>query len=150
MTTTKTAMPIAIRRRRSRRPAVIMASQSRQASRDSCCANQTAVPDWIIVPNTSRRFGRLGDKREESVFQARAAACTAGRVVAAVAGLAAQLLERALGNELAVGDDADTVGHAFGNFENMRGHDDGAAGERALAQHAFDLPRGAGVKAGQL
>src|SRR5208282_1560442 len=147
MTMTKMAMPMATRRRRWRRPAVIIDSQSRHASRDSCCANHTAVPDWIIVPRASRGR-RRGDQRQEGVFQAGAAA-DAARVMTVVGGLAAQLLERAFGDEPAVGDDADAVGHAFGDFENMRGHDDGAAGAGALAQHAFDLPRRAGVEAGE-
>ena len=46
-------------------------------------------------------------------------------------------------------DDADAIGHALGDFENVRGHDDGAAGARALAQHRLDLARGAGVETGQ-
>ena len=66
-----------------------------------------------------------------------------------VGGLAAQLVERAFCHKSAVGDDTDAVGHAFGDFENVRGHDDGAAGAGALAQHAFDLPRRAGVEAGE-
>ena len=41
-------MPIATTRKRSRRPAVIMESQSRQTSRDSCCANQMAVPACVM------------------------------------------------------------------------------------------------------
>ena len=36
-------------RRRARLPAVIIATQSRQASRNSWRANQTAVPDWIMA-----------------------------------------------------------------------------------------------------
>src|SRR5271166_4464432 len=148
MTVTKTAMPIATLRRRSRRPAVIIDSQSRHASRDSCCANHTAVPGWIIGLEASRRR-RRGDQREEGVFQAGATADAAARVMTAVGGLAAQLLERAFCHEPAVSDDADAVGHAFGDFENMRGHDDGAAGAGALAQYAFDLPRRAGVEAGE-
>ncbi len=64
-------------------------------------------------------------------------------------GLVAQLVERALGDQPAAGDDADAVGHALGDFEDVRGHDDGAAGGDALAQHVLDLARGAGVEAGQ-
>ena len=45
-----------------------------------------------------------------------------------------QLVQRAFGDQPPVGDDADAVGHALGDFENMRGHDDGAAGaQRARA-----------------
>ena len=69
--------------------------------------------------------------------------------VSCLAGLEPQLFERAFGDELAVGDDADAVGHALGDFKNVRGHDDGAAGANALAQNAFDLARGAGVEPGQ-
>ena len=53
------------------------------------------------------------------------------------------------GDQPAAGDHADAVGHALGDFEDMRGHDDGAAGRDALAQHVLDLPRRAGVEAGQ-
>ena len=48
-------------RRRWRLPAVIIATQSRQASRDSWRANQTAVPDWImafrshVIPGRAKR-----------------------------------------------------------------------------------------------
>ena len=66
-----------------------------------------------------------------------------------LAGLEPQLFERAFGDEPAVGDDADAVGHALGDFKNVRGHDDGAAGAHAFAQDAFDLARGAGVEPGQ-
>src|SRR6476620_6490372 len=48
MPMTKAAMPSATRRRRAALPAVIIATQSRQASRDSWGANQTAVPGWIM------------------------------------------------------------------------------------------------------
>ena len=66
-----------------------------------------------------------------------------------VAGLEPQFFEGAFGDEPAVGDDADAVGHALGDFKNMRGHDDGAAGAHAFAQNAFDLTRGAGIEPGQ-
>ena len=48
MKMTKAAKPMATLRARARRPAVIIETQSRQASRDSCRANQTALPAWII------------------------------------------------------------------------------------------------------
>ena len=48
--------------RRSRRPAVIIAIQSRQASRVSCRANHNAVPGWImaitlvsVIPGRAKR-----------------------------------------------------------------------------------------------
>ena len=47
------------------------------------------------------------------------------------------------------GDDADAVGHAFGDFENMRGHDHGAAGAHALAEQSLDVARRHGVEAGE-
>ncbi len=65
------------------------------------------------------------------------------------AGLHAQFVERALGDQPAIGDDADAVSHAFGDFENMRGHDDGATGSNAFAQHVLDLARRAGIESGQ-
>ena len=48
-----------------------------------------------------------------------------------------------------LGDDADAVGHALGDFENMRGHDDGAAGGDALAQDVLDQAGGAGIEPGE-
>ena len=81
----------------------------------------------------------FGDQREEGVLQARVA----------LAGLDPQLVERALRDQPAAGDDADAVGHALGDFEDVRGHDHGAAGRDPLAQHVLDLPRRAGVEAGQ-
>ncbi len=71
------------------------------------------------------------------------------RRLAPCAGLQPQFFERAFGDEPAVRDDADAVGHALGHFKNVRGHDDGAAGARALAQHGLDLARRAGVETGQ-
>ena len=47
------------------------------------------------------------------------------------------------------GDDADAVGHAFGDFENMRGHDHGAAGANPVAEQSLDVTRGHRVKAGE-
>jgi hypothetical protein len=64
-------------RARVRRPAVIIETKSRQASRDSCRANHTALPAWLIVARqreASCRFGRkrgVGDEREEGIFEAR-------------------------------------------------------------------------------
>src|ERR1700684_1415055 len=77
MMMTKTAKPIAILRARVRRPAVIIETKSRQASRDSWRANHTALPPWVIIARerkTSCRFGRkrgVGDEREEGIFEAR-------------------------------------------------------------------------------
>jgi hypothetical protein len=48
-----------------------------------------------------------------------------------------------------VRNDADAVGHAFGYLQDVRGHDDGAAGAHAFAQHVLHLPRGAGIEPGQ-
>src|SRR6202161_4847628 len=152
MMMTKTAKPIAILRARVRRPAVIIETKSRQASRDSWRANHTALPAWVIIARqrkTSCRFGRkrsIGDEREEGIFEAR-------QVAGAFTDVSAdsqppQLGKRALGKEPAVRDDPDPVGHAFGDFQNVRGHDDGAAGADAFAQHALDLTRGAGVENG--
>src|SRR5258705_6652149 len=49
---------------RQRPPAVIMASQSRQASRDSWRASQTSVPGWLMIVHSWRagvyRCPRLG------------------------------------------------------------------------------------------
>ena len=48
-------MAIATVRMRSRRPAVIIAIQSRHASRNSCCANQVSVPGWVIISSILAR-----------------------------------------------------------------------------------------------
>jgi hypothetical protein len=48
MPRTNAAMPSATPRRRDALPAVIIATKSRQARRDSWRANQTAVPGWIM------------------------------------------------------------------------------------------------------
>ena len=79
----------------------------------------------------------------------RRAAAGGARVVGHAPRLAVQLIERALGDEPAVRDDADAVGHALGDFQDVRGHDDGAASAYALAQHVLDLARGAGIEPGQ-
>ena len=54
------------------------------------------------------------------------------RLVPLLPAMPAQFVERALGDEPPAGDDADALGHALGDFEDMRGHDDGAAGAHAL------------------
>ena len=61
----------------------------------------------------------------------------------------AQFGQRALGDETAVIDDADPLGHAFGDLENVGGHDDGDAAADLFEQHLLDLPGRAGVEAGQ-
>src|SRR6185312_16593164 len=94
ITTTKTAKPMATLRARVRRPAVIIATKSRQARRDSWRANHTAVPACAVIPfpraqervvgrgwgwgefwlAPSCRFRRkrgVGDECEEGIFQAR-------------------------------------------------------------------------------
>src|SRR5271170_4682070 len=83
---------------------------------------------------SSRRFRRFGDEREEGVFEARVAVDFGPARLRAVAAarLATQFLQRAFGDELAASDDADPVRHALGDFENVRGHDHGAAGAGAL------------------
>ena len=68
------------------------------------------------------RGNRLtADKREKSLLQR----------ARAFSGVPAQLVERPLGDEPARGNDADAVGHAFGDLQNVRRHDHGAAGIRA-------------------
>jgi hypothetical protein len=48
-----------------------------------------------------------------------------------------------------MGNDADAIRHALGHFQNVRGHQNGAAGARAFAQHVLDLARGAGIEPGE-
>ena len=115
MKAAKTTSAMATVRTRLRRPAVIIDSQSRQPRRNSCPASQVIVAGEL----TRRRPAARTSVRNVS-----------SRLVAVFASLLAQLVERALGDQPAAGDDADAVGHALGDLENMRGHDDGAAGAR--------------------
>ena len=73
----------------------------------------------------------------------------AGLLAGLFADLPAQFVQRALRDEPAAGDDADAIGHALGDLQDMRGHDDGAAGLDVLAQHGLDLAGGAGIEAGE-
>ena len=85
------------------------------ASRSSCRANQAKLPDRLTRPLLALRH-----QAEERVFQARAAlpACrrNSSKVPCAISRPS--------------GDDADAVGHALRDFEDMGRHDDGAAGVR--------------------
>src|SRR5262249_11322165 len=87
----------------------------------------------------SRGHDRFGDQRKERVFEASGD----------LPGAPVQLVERAFRYQPPVGDDADAVGHALGDLENMRRHDDGSAGGNALAQCVLDLTGGPGVEAGE-
>ena len=133
MKAAKTTSAMATVRARLRRPAVISDTQSRQPSRSSWPASQVNV-----AAAHSAATGSATSVRNVS-----------SRLAGGLAGLAAQFVERAFGDQPAAGDDADAVGHALGDFEDMRGHDDGAAGGDALAQHVLDRAGGAGVEAGQ-
>ena len=139
-------MAMTARRRRLRRPPLIMASQSRQARRHSCSANHSVVPAGAIMP--LRPAGPTSARKVSSRL-ARSPATASAPGASFLPAWQPQFVEGAFGDEPAVGDDADAVGHALGDFENMRGHDDGAAGAHPFAQHAFDLTRRAGVEPGQ-
>src|SRR6516164_8622808 len=110
MPMTKATKPMAMVRRRARRPAVIIAIHSRHARRASWRANQIAVPDWIMArfarcsfplpqgerefasrddKRLSRRLRRLGDEREEGVLQAGIAVDLVPGAGAVAAGMAA-------------------------------------------------------------
>jgi hypothetical protein len=106
-----------------RRPPVIIASHSRQASRISCRANHVRA---------------VVDQRDEQVFEA-------GIVVPV---LLAQFGQGAFGDKPSGRDDADPVGHPLGDFENVRGHDYGAARTHAIPEQSLDVTRGDGVKPG--
>jgi hypothetical protein len=129
----------AMRCSRVRLPAVIIESQSRQASRSSLRANEAT--DWgeaeMRPPHQRLRRGK------EDVLEAHLAELRAG------VGGGAQLRKRSFADEAALGDYADTIGHAFGNVENVGGHDDRHAARDVLAQHRLDLARGARIEAGQ-
>ena len=49
----------------------------------------------------------------------------------------AQLGKVALGDQATVGEDADTLRHALGDYEDVGRHDDGAAGANARLQHVL-------------
>src|SRR5664279_3848264 len=131
MKTAKTISAMVTVRARVRLPAVISDNQSRQPSRSSWLARKTNVSGRLTRQQTFgrpvaiRRPGRETYLPDWWRFP----------------GLVAQFVERAFGDQPAMGDDADAVGHALGYFENMRGHDDGAAGTHALLEHVFDLAR---------
>ena len=60
-----------------------------------------------------------------------------------------QLIQPAVGDEPALGHDADAIGHALGDLQNMGRHDHRAAGADALAQHVLHHARRTGVEAGE-
>ena len=66
-----------------------------------------------------------------------------------VAVLLAQLAQSAFGNQASRSDHADPVSHALGNFEDVRGHDDGATGAHTIAEQALHVAGGHCVKPGQ-
>ena len=57
-----------------------------------------------------------------------------------------QLVETAFGQKLSILDDADAVGHALGDFEDVGGEDDGCAAFDALADQVFHQTAGGGVE----
>ena len=129
------------RRSRSRRllPAVIMLRQSRQARRSS----------WRGEPAQARpacgaESGALTPRRSRATSVRNTSSRLPPRPARRL-----QLGERALGDQAAARQHADALGHALGDFEDVRGHDDRAAGADARLQHVLHLPRGAGVEAGQ-
>src|SRR5271170_4086558 len=71
-----------------------------------------------------------GDQVEEEVLEARAAPARG-----------AQFGERSLSDQPPVGEDADTVGDALGDLENMRRQDDRGAFAHARGQQVLHLPR---------
>ena len=46
-------------------------------------------------------------------------------------------------------DDADALGHALGDLEDVGGHDDGDAVLDLVEQHILDLPGGTGIETGE-
>src|SRR5207249_3231892 len=68
---------------------------------------------------------------EEDILQRRIAATSAR----------AQLVERALGDEHALGDDADTCAEPLHNLHDVRAEEDRRAGSREVAQDITDHAR---------
>src|SRR4029078_5273182 len=64
-------------------------------------------------------------------------------------GSAMKLRKRALGNQAAVAQHADPLGHALGDLEDVGGHDDGVAIFDARLEEGLYLAGGAGVETGQ-
>ena len=88
------------------------------------------VPKTItLVEGLPERL--LGDKGEEDLLQRRAG----------LAGLLAKLLDGALGDQPAPGDDADAFGEPLGDLQYVRRHDYGTAGSGARLEHVLDLAR---------
>src|SRR5258708_16433026 len=86
------------------------------------------APSWPLWWRPWSCRGDLDiDQRDEQVFET--------DIGAAV--LLAQFGERALGHQASRRNDSDPVGHALGDFENMRCHDHGAAGADPLAQQSL-------------
>src|SRR3954454_8120861 len=107
---------------RAARPSLSRATRARPTE---ARAGQTMQAPW---PNSCGC--RDIDQRDKQVFQA--------GVMLAI--LLAQFGQSALRDEPSRGDDADPVGHSFGDFENVRGHDYGAAGADAIIEQSLDMP----------
>ncbi len=138
MKAAKTISAIATVRARLRWPAVISATQSRQPRRKLVAGEPRQCIGTAHSAATGCATGSATSVRKVS-----------SRLAAVFPVCLVQFVERAFGDQAPAGDDADAVGHAFGDFENMRGHDDGAAGGDALAQDVLDQAGGTGVKAGE-
>jgi hypothetical protein len=63
--------------------------------------------------------------------------------------LAAQRIQRTLGDERAAGHDADPKGQALGNIQGVGRHDHEAPGFDAPSEHALDRARRTGIEAGR-
>jgi len=88
-------------------------------------------------------------ERRSSWRTSQASETCAGAGATGAETLTRRLGEVALGYETSVGEHNDALGHALGDLQDMRGHDDGAAGANPRLQHVLDLAGGAGVKTGQ-
>ena len=63
--------------------------------------------------------------------------------------LLAQFGQSAFGDKASGGDHPDPVGHSFGDFKNMRGHDHCAAGANAISEQSLDVARRNRVEPGE-
>ena len=113
---------------------VIIASHSRHASRISCRANQRE---------------RRGRTHAAAASASTSAMNMSSRLVSLRPFCWRSSASVPSATSRARGDDADAVGHPFGDFQNMRRHDHGAAGTDAVLQQSLDVTRRQRVEAGE-
>ena len=118
---------------RRRRPPVIIASHSRQARRISCRANQA----------------RCGAGHAAAARVSTSAMNMSSRLVSFLPFCWRNSASVPSATRRPDGDDADAVGHALGDFEDVRRHDHGARRTGRAPAAILDLARGQRVEPGE-